>query len=97
MFKLPHIETNAIPSRLNTDKSTDGVMSQMSPVAKFDVQMDGVTIEQMQGNPIYERGDTIDKVGKVQKKMADNAKIVKSRQTFLRKLNNEAQRLKPQS
>lgn len=93
---MPHIEVNCIPSQLNTSEPT-GVASQLAQVAEQSRNFDGVTIEQMRGNPIYDRGDKIDKVGRVQKTLADNAKIVKSRGKYIRGLNEAAVRLQKPS
>ena len=97
MEKMPFIEVNCIPSQLNTSAPT-GVASQLAQVAESDRHFDGVTIDQMRGNPLYDRGDTIDKVGRAQRAIADNAKIVKSRSKFIRGLNDAASRMaKPAS
>lgn len=92
MNKMPHLEVNCIPSQLNTSAPT-GVASQLAQVAEQKPQFDGITIEQMRNNPIFDRGDTIDKVGKVQKTIADRAKIVKSKSKMIRGLNDYAQKL----
>lgn len=97
MNKIPHLEINCIPSQLNTSKPT-GVASQLASVAENAPQFDGITIDQMRGNPLYERGDAIDKIGRAQKALADAAKIVKSRSRYIRGLNDAAQKLaKPKS
>lgn len=92
MNKMPHLEVNCIPSQLNTSAPT-GVASQLAQVAEHQPNFDGVTIEQMRNNPIFDRGDTIDKVGKVQKTIADRAKIVKSKSKMIRGLNDYATKL----
>lgn len=86
------MEVNVIPSALNTSKPT-GVASQLAQVAENAPQFDGVTIEQMRGNPLYERGDVIDKIGKAQRAIADAAKIVKGRSKYIRALNDAATKL----
>lgn len=97
MNKIPKLEINLIPSGLNTSQ-VSGVSSQLANAAENQPQYDGVTIEQMRGNPLYERGDAIDKVGKAQRAMADAAKIVKSRSKYIRALNEHAQKVqKPSS
>lgn len=97
MYKIPHIEVNCIPSQLNTSKPT-GVAANLAAVAENPPQYDGITIDQMRGNPLYERLDAIDKIGLAQKHLADAAKIVKSRSRFIRGLNDAAQKLqKPTS
>ena len=92
MLKIPHLEINSIPSDLNTSQQT-GVASQLANVAQSEPQFDGVTIEQMRGNPLYDRGDAIDHIGKAQKALADAAKIVKGRSKYIRALNDAAQKL----
>lgn len=91
MNKIPKLEINCIPSQLNTSQTT-GVSSQLANIAVQQPNFDGVTIEQMRGNPIYGRGDDIDKVGQAQKLIADNVKIVKSRAKVIRALNDAAQK-----
>lgn len=92
MNKMPHLDVNCIPSQLNTSPAT-GVASQLSSVAENAPKYDGFTIENMRNNPIFDRGDKIDKVGKVQKTIADRAKIVKSKSKMIRGLNDYAQKL----
>lgn len=92
MDKMPFVEVNCIPSQLNTSQNT-GVASQLAQAAENAPQYDGVTIEQMRGNPIFERGDSIDKVGRAQRAIAESAKIVKSRSKFIRGLNAAAQKM----
>lgn len=92
MYKLPHLEINCIPSQLNTSQPT-GVASQLANVAQQTPHYDGVSIEQMRGNPLYQRLDDIDKVGIAQQKIADAAQIVKSRSKYIRALNDHAQKL----
>lgn len=89
---MPYLEINKIPSNLNTSKPT-GVASQLAQVAENAPQYDGITIDQMRGNPLYGRGDEIDKIGLAQKALADAAKIVKSRSRFIRGLNDAAQKM----
>ena len=92
MDKIPMLEINCIPSQLNTSAPT-GVASQLAQVAQNGPQFDNVTIEQMRGNPIYQRGDKIDIVGQVQKTIVNNANIIKSRSGKIRALNDAAQRI----
>lgn len=92
MNKIPHLEINCIPSQLNTSAPT-GVAAQLAAAAQTPPQYDGVSIEQMRGNPLFDRIDKIDKIGRAQKTLADNAKIVKSRSRFIRDLNDKAQKL----
>lgn len=92
MKKIPYLEVNCIPSQLNTSSAT-GVASQLANVAKDAPQFDGVTIEQMRGNPLYGRGDKIDKIGAAQRSIADATKVIKSRSRVIRQLNDAAQRV----
>lgn len=93
MFKMPYLEINCISSQLNTSKPS-GVASQLASVAENEPQFDGVTIDQMRGNPLYERGDVIDKIGRAQKALADAAKVVvqPKRAKMIRALNDAAQK-----
>lgn len=92
MFKIPYMEVNVIPSALNTSQPT-GVASQLAQVAENQPHYDGVTIEQMRGNPVYDRGDVIDKIGRAQKAIVDAAKIVKGRAKYIRALNDASVKL----
>lgn len=92
MEKIPKLEINCIPSQLNTSKPT-GVVSQLANVAKSEPFYDGVSIDQMQGNPLYDRIDDIDKVGRAKEVMIKNAKVVKSKRGLIRKVNEAAQRI----
>lgn len=89
MYKLPRSEVNIIPSALNTSKLT-GVAANLASIAENPPHYDGITIEQMKGNPLYDRIDDIDKVGLAQKKITENAKIVKSKAKMIRGLNDAA-------
>lgn len=91
------MEVNVIPSALNTSAPT-GVASQLAAAAENAPQFDGVTIEQMRGNVLYERGDKIDKIGRAQKALTDAAHIVKSKSKMIRGLNEVASKMpKPKS
>lgn len=92
MDKIPKLEINCIPSQLNTSKNT-GVASQLANVAEDSPQYDHVSIGQMRGNILYDRGDDIDKIGLAQKALADVAHIVKSRSKFIRALNDASQKI----
>lgn len=96
MKKIPKLEINCIPSQLNTSKPT-GVASQLASVAQEQPNFDNVTIDQMRGNVLYDRGDEIDKIGLAQKALADAAHIVKSRSKYIRTLNDHAQKLQKPS
>lgn len=94
---MPYLEINCIPSALNTSKPT-GVAEQLASAAKADPHFDGVTIEQMRGNPLYQRIDDIDKVGLAQKELLTSVKSIKSHSRYIRALNDAAQKVqKPKS
>lgn len=78
MFKIPHLEVNTIPSALNTSEPT-GVAANLASVAQNEPIFDGVTLQQMKNNPLYDRIDDIDKRGLAQKKIAEAAKVIGDR------------------
>lgn len=84
---FPFMESNVIPSQTNFSPDS-GAVQNLANVRKIEVGFDGVSVDQMVGNPIYDRGDDIDKVGIIQKKLADNAKAVKSKSRYIRALND---------
>lgn len=92
MDKIPYLDINCIPSQLNTSNPT-GVASQLASMAQQPPHYDGVTLEQMRGNPLYDRLDDIDKIGLAQQKIADAANVVKGRAKYIRALNDHAQKL----
>lgn len=94
MRKMPYLEINCIPSQLNTSKPT-GVASQLASAAQTAPEYDGITIEQMKGNPVYGRGDAIDKVGMAQKLIADAAHVLAQpkRAKMIRAFNDAAVKL----
>lgn len=97
MYKIPHLEINCIPSQLNTSKPT-GVAAQLASAAETQPSFDRVTIEQMRGNPLYDRIDDIDKVGLAQKQLMKSVDTIKSRSRYIRALNDAAQKVqKPNS
>lgn len=87
------MEINSCPARLNTSKPT-GAVSQLSNQLQDPPKYDGVTIQQMQGNPIYTKFDSIDKVGLAQKEIASAAQAV-SKSKFVRALNDKMKAAKP--
>lgn len=89
---MPKIEINCIPSQLNTSQTT-GVASQLANVAENPPHYDGVTLEQMKGNPLYQRIDDIDKVGLAQQQLTKTANTIKSRSKYIRALNDHAVKL----
>lgn len=90
MTKIPHLEVNCIPSQLNTSKQT-GVASQLAAAIEDPSLFSGVTIEQMRGNPLFERGDVIDKRGKAQKGLVEATKTIKTNAKRIRALEAAAQ------
>lgn len=91
MNNIPHLESNYLPSQLNTSKSS-GVVSQLSNVSESKPSYDCVTIDDMRGNPLYQKMDDIDKVGVAQKSILEAASKVKSKTKFIRALNDLAQK-----
>lgn len=98
MFKIPYQEINCIPSQLNTSQPT-GVQSQLASMAEHQPEYDGITIEQMRNNPVYGRGDAIDKVGIAQKLIADAAHVLAQpkRAKMIRAFNDAAVKLQKPS
>lgn len=92
MNKIPKLEINCIPSQLNTSKPT-GVASQLANIAEQPPMYDGVTIEQMRGNPLYQRIDEIDKVGLAKAAMEHAAKTIKSNKSKIRYINELGQKM----
>lgn len=98
MFKPPKfMEYNNAPSQLNTQLVT-GAAAQMASVAENKPSYDGVTIEQMRGNPLYSHADDIDKVTLAQQKVVDAGNKIKSKSKVIRAMNDAAQKYrKPNS
>lgn len=92
MYKLPYLECNTQPSALNTSKPT-GVAANLASVSDSKPSFDGVSIDNMRGNPLYQRMDDIDKVGLAQKAIVDASSKVKSKTKYIRALNDAAQRM----
>lgn len=90
MKKLPHLEFNPAPSRLNTSTAQNGAASQMQQQPAAEPQYNNLKIEDMRGNPLFERIDKIDKIGKAQKALADAGQKV-SKSKFVRNLNRKMQ------
>lgn len=93
MIKFPHLEINCIPSQLNTSKAS-GVASQLASIAEQKPNYDNVTIDQMRGNPLYQRFDDIDKIGLAQKRLIESTDIVRSKARTIRAYNDAAQKLR---
>lgn len=94
MYRPPRfMEMNNAPSRLNTSTAT-GAVSQLANQLNNPPQYDGVTIDDMRGNPLYSQADGIDKIGLAQNKIAEAAKAV-SKSKFVRQLNKELAKSSP--
>lgn len=96
MFKPSFMELNRSPERLNTSQPT-GAASQLAALLQNPANADNVTISEMVGNPLYDKTDKIDKIGIAQKKIADSAKIVKSKEKLIRGLNARAEQIRKPS
>lgn len=92
MKKIPHLEVNCIPSQLNTS-APSGVAAQLASVAENKPSYDNVTIDQMRGNPLYQRIDTIDKIGLAQKQIIESAHKVKSKSGMIRAFNEVSHKM----
>ena len=92
MYKVFKSEVNPSPSLLNTSKQT-GAASALTGVLNSQPNFDGVTIDDMRGNPLYSHCDDIDKVGIVQKKAIENYGKVKSKEKVCRKFNDMARKV----
>lgn len=94
MIKIPKLEINCIPSKLNTSAPT-GVASQLANVAKNEPHYDEITVDLMRGNPLYNgvARDNIDIVGQAKKAMIDATKVVKSKRGVIRKVNDYASKM----
>lgn len=91
MTKLPYSEVSGEPAATSSSSNT-GAASQLATQLASTPQYDGVTIEQMVGNPLYDRIPTIDKIGQAQKRIAESAKILESKPKLLRGLNDMYQK-----
>lgn len=89
--KIPHQEINTIPSNLNTSSPT-GVASMLANQAAKEPQYNGLTIDDMRGNPLFDRVAEIDKIGLAQKKLAETGEIL-SKSKFVREANRRMQHL----
>lgn len=92
MIYQPNHERTTLPSQLNTEPSK-GVASHLASVSEQKPNYDGVTIEQMRGNPLYSQADDLDKIAVAQKQITENAKVLKSKGRFIRALNDQAQKM----
>lgn len=91
MKRTFHLEINTIPSQLNTSLPT-GAASQLASQAQNEPHYDGVPIETMRENPLYQHFDDIDRIGLAQKKIIDAAKTIKSHSKKIRAFNDLAQK-----
>lgn len=83
---MPKLEINSIPSQLNTEQPS-GVATQLANVAADPPYHDGVTIQMMRNNPLYERIDDIDKRGRAIEALEKSAKTIHSNRAKIRKFN----------
>lgn len=92
MQKMPYLEINCIPSQLNTSPKT-GVASQLAQVAEQKLHYDGMSIDLMRGNPLYQRVDDIDKVGLAQQQIISHTKTIKTNAKRIRAFNDAATKI----
>lgn len=71
MKKIPHFEYSSKPSMLNLSGQSGGAIQQLASELNSEPHYDGQTIENMRGNPLYERRADVDKVTLAQKKVLD--------------------------
>lgn len=85
--------SNPLPSRLNLNPSNVGVVSQLQNSLQSEPHFDGVKIEDMRGNPLYDRLSKIDKIGLAQNELAKRAEVV-SKSKYVRQLNRQMSKQK---
>lgn len=88
MYKPIHEEISHLPSQLNTSTTDKGAAVQMANQLANEPQYNNETIENMRNNPLHERIDKIDKIGKAQKKLAESAEVL-SKSKFVREANRK--------
>lgn len=88
MYKPNHIEISTAPSQLKTSSGKEGAAQQLAKSLEKEPHFNNETIENMRNNPLHERIDKIDKIGKAQKKLAESAEIV-SKSKFVRDANRK--------
>lgn len=94
MFNPTSFEvSNPLPSRLNPNATNSGVVSQMQNSLQSVPHFDGVKIEDMRGNPLYDRVSKIDKIGLAQNELAKRAEVV-SKSKYVRQLNRQMSKQK---
>lgn len=86
----PKTEINSLPSLCSTGSKTTGVVSQLASQRDDSPKFDGVTVEQMRGNPLYARIDDIDKVGMAQHKIEQTGNVL-NKTEFVRAFNRRMQ------
>ena len=74
IYKPIKSEGSSLPSLLTTH-SKDGVESRLSVDESKAPTYNGATINDMRGNPIYDRVDQIDKIGLVEKALTKHAEV----------------------
>lgn len=88
MYTPKHIERSVLPSNLNTSTTEKGAAAQMAQQLENEPHFNNETIENMRNNPLHERIDKIDKIGKAQKKLAEVGDVV-SKSKFVREANRK--------
>ena len=88
-----YFEINTAPSMLNTSNAKDGVFSQMNVLSKDEPSYDGMTIENMRGNPLFSKFDDIDKVGLAQNQLVKSANTLRSKRDSIRRFNDYAHKV----
>lgn len=83
-------EVNSLPSMVNTSTNSQGVISRLGSVRDDAPKFDGVTIEQMRGNPLYSRLDDLDKVGAAQRCIEESGRVLRKSE-FVRAFNRKMQ------
>lgn len=86
------METNSMPSALNTEP-VSGASAQLANVVENKPNYDGATIDQMRGNPLYQKVDEIDKLALAQNEVAKNVNTVKAKSKLIRSFNEHALRV----
>lgn len=89
MFTLK-TEINSLPSLCSTGDKNTGVVSQLVSQRDDAPKFDGVTVEQMRGNPLYARIDDIDKVSMAQHKIEQTVNVL-NKTEFVRAFNRRMQ------
>lgn len=93
MHKIPHFEYSSKPSMLNLSGQSGGAIQQLATELNSEPHYDGQTIENMRGNPLYEKRANVDKVTLAQKKVIDAANAY-SKSAMARQLNRQMSKTK---